>query len=338
MTKTGGRVLNLAGAPRTATIYVGLSLDDIVGAAALAAALSRKGYRVYVDLPVREELSNLRIVGSYAVGIQPKSGITIANSVAMVYSRSKRMGYVFRYDGNGNGEVLMKLSAVSSTTEVVKEYLTTISADVDVPKQLLDDIIAVSNGGLDKLSKIGRVLYGVYKLKSNDKNARTLLYNYAYNSILTKNLKLPEELLLLYNDYLKSLKLVEELVKSDRLMAIGPYKVVPLSSKHSDEFVVQNIDYLKPFASEILSHVCRQRSPAFLIYETSPGVHEIKVCVRYNVSIAKVVGSVPREVLGKVSISTSPTSVLIEFNDPREASFDEALNIVTQMIARLSRP
>ncbi len=329
-------MLNHSGGPKTATVYVGLALDDVVGAAALAAALGRKGYRVYVDLPIREELSNLRILGSYAVGIQPKGGVNMVDSIAMVYNKAKGMGYVFRYDGNGNGEVLMKLRAASSVTEVVREYLSTISADVEVPKQLLDDIIALNNGSPDKLSKVGRVLYGVYRLKSNDKNVRTMVYNYVYNSIVTKNLKLPSELQLLYNEYERSLKLVDELIKSDRLVTIGPYKVALLSSKHSDEFVVQNIDYLKPFASEILAHACRQRSPAFLIYETSPGVHEIRVCVRYNVSIARVVGSVPRDVLDRVSISTSPTSVQIEFTDPSKASVDEALDIVTRMIASLS--
>ncbi len=329
---------NLSGSSRTTTIYVGPTLDDVFGAATLAAALSRKGYRVYVDLPVREELSSLRIVGSYAVGIQPKSGVSIMNSIAMIYSKARRMGYVFRYDNNGNGEILMKLSAVGSTTEVVKEYLTTISADVEVPKQLLDDIIAVNNGGLEKLSKIGRVLYGVYRLKSSDKGVRAMLYNYAYNSVLTGNLKLPKELLLLYNEYERSLRLVEEFVRSDKFMTIGPYRVALLSSEHGDEFVAQNIDYLKPFASEILARACRQRSPAFLIYEVSPGAHEIRACVRYNVSIARVVSSIPKDFLDKVRISTSPTSVLIEFTDPREAGLDKALDVVTKMIAGLTGP
>ncbi|MCX8184941.1 MAG: hypothetical protein RMI56_02420 [Sulfolobales archaeon] len=321
----------------TTTVYAGLTWDDIVGAAALAVGLGRKGYRVYVDLPIREEFNNLKILKSYAVGIQPKSGVSIFNSVAMIYSRSRGVGYVFKYDDNGRSEILMKLSTVRSATEVVNEYLATISAAVEIPQQLVDDIVAMNNGGINKLSKIGRVIYGVHKLKVNDKNVRLTLYNYAYSSIATKNLKLPEELLALYGEYDRSVKLVSELIKEDRFITIGPYKVALITSKHSDEFVVNNLSYLKPFASEILSHICRQSSPAFLIYEGSPNVHEIRACVRFNVSIVKVVDSIPKEVLDKVKISTTASSVTIEFNNPLDASFENALDLVTQIISGLPK-
>jgi len=332
-----GLMQNSQEKPRATTVYAGLTWDDVVGAAALAAALGRKGYRVYVDLPTRAELSSLRILKSYAVGIQPKGGVSIVSSIAMIYSRTKRMGYVFKYDDSGRGEILMKLSTVNSATEVVKEYLSTINADIEIPQQLIDDIIAMNNGGLSRLSKVGRVLYGVYKLKSNDKNVRLMLYNYAYSSILTKNLKLPQELLLLYGEYEKSLKLVDELIKGDRFVTIGPYKVALISSKHSDEFVAKNIEYLRPFAPDILAHLCRQSSPAFMIYEEYPNIHEVRACVKYNVSIVKVVDSVPKELLDKVSISTTPTSVTIEFINPQDASLDRALEVVTQIIARLPK-
>ncbi|MEM1623008.1 MAG: hypothetical protein QW543_02560 [Sulfolobales archaeon] len=328
---------NLQEKPRATTVYAGLTWDDVVGAAALAAALGRKGYRVYVDLPTRTELSSLRILKSYAVGIQPKGGVSIVSSIAMIYSKTRRMGYVFKYDDSGRGEILMKLSTVNSTTEVVKEYLSTINADIEIPQQLIDDIIAMNNGGLNRLSKVGRVLYGVYKLKSNDKNVRLMLYNYAYSSILTKNLKLPQELLLLYREYEKSLKLVDELIKEDRFITIGPYKIALISSKHSDEFIAKNIEYLRPFAPDILAHLCRHSSPAFMIYEEYPNVHEVRACVKYNVSIVKVVDSIPKELLDKVSISTTPTSVTIEFINPQDASLDRALEVVTQVIARLPK-
>ncbi|MEM4592592.1 MAG: hypothetical protein QW196_04255, partial [Sulfolobales archaeon] len=166
---------------------------------------------------------------------------------------------------------------------------------------------------------------------------RLMLYNYAYSSILTKNLKLPQELLLLYGEYEKSLKLVDELIKGDRFVTIGPYKVALISSKHSDEFVAKNIEYLRPFAPDILAHLCRQSSPAFMIYEEYPNIHEVRACVKYNVSIVKVVDSVPKELLDKVSISTTPTSVTIEFINPQDASLDRALEVVTQIIARLPK-
>jgi len=322
--------------PKTTTVYAGMTWDDIVGAAALAIGLSKKGLRVYIDLPVREELSNLKIVRSYAVGIQPRNGVTFSSSTSMIYSKAKRMGYVFRYDEGGRGEILMKISTVGSVTEVVREYLATMNADVEIPQQLLDDIVAMNNGGINKLSKIGRVVYGVHRIKSNDKNVRLMLYNYAYNSILTKNLRLPQEILALYSEYEKALKLVEELVKGGKYMTIGSYKVAVISSKHSDEFVSSNVEYLRPFASDILSQLCRQSNPAFVVYEELSNVHEVRVCVRYSTSIVKVVDSIPKDVVSKLNITTAPTSVTIEFLNPQEATLDNALNIVTQMISKLS--
>lgn len=323
--------------PRAITVYAGLTWDDIVGAATLAVALGRKGYRVYVDLPTREDLSNLRIVRSYAVGIQPKGGVCLINSTAMVYSKSKRAGYVFRYNENGQGEMLMRLSTVNSVTEVVKEYLLTINSEVELPQQLLDDVVAMNNGGLNKLSKIGRMIYGVHKIKGGDRNTRLLLYNYAYNSILTKNLKPPQELASLYGEYEKALKLVEDLVKEERLVEIGQYKVAVVSSKHSDDFIINNFGYLKLFASDILSSICRQSSPAFLIYEDLGGVHEIRVCVRYNISIARVVDAIPRDAVDRVTVTTTPSSITIKFLDPGEATLDNSLHLVSQIIFRIPR-
>lgn len=320
---------------RSTTIYAGLTWDDILGTAVLATALTRKGFRVYVDLPTREELKGLRIVRSYAVGIQPRNGVTFASSTAMVYSRPRRMGYVFRYGEDGHGEVVMKLSTVSSVTEVVKEYLSTINADVEVPKQLMDDVVAMGNGGLDKVSRIGRTIYGVCRLRCNDKTARQLLYSYAYSAINTGNLKLPQEILNLYAEYEKALKLAEAVVKEDRVVSFGPYKVVVISSKYSDELVAGNVGYLRPLATDILNQVCRRSSPAFLVYEDESGVHSVRACVKFNVSIARVVDSIPSELLDKLSVSTSATSVSIEFLDPSIATLERALELVGQMVARL---
>jgi len=320
---------------RSTTVYAGLTWDDILGTAVLAAALARRGFRVYVDLPTKEELRGLRIVRSYAVGIQPRNGVTFSNSTAMVYSRPKRMGYVFRYYEDGRGEVIMRLSSVSSVTEVVKEYLPTINADIEVPKQLLDDVIAMGNGGLERVNKIGRTIYGVCRLRCNDKSVRQMLYSYAYSAVTTGNLKLPQEILNLYAEYEKALKLAEAVVKEDRVVSVGPYRVVVVSSKYSDELVSSNIGYLRPLATDILNQVCRRSSPAFLIYEDESGVHSIRVCVRFNVSIARVVDSIPRELLDKLSVSTSATSVSIEFLDPSAATLERALELVGQMAARL---
>ncbi len=321
---------------KTTTVYAGVTWDDIVGAAALAIGLSKKGFRVYIDLPVKEEFNNLRIVRSYAVGIQPRNGVVFSSSTSMIYSKVKKMGYVFRYDESGRGEILMKISTVNSVAEVVREYLATINVDVEIPQQILDDIIAMNNGGINKLSKIGRVIYGIHKIKNNDKNVRLLLYNYAYNSILTKNLRLPQELLTLYSEYEKALKIVEELVKEGRYMTIEPYKVAIISSKYSDEFVSSNVEYLRPFVSDILSQLCRQSNPAFVVYEDYSNVHEVRVCVKYSTSIVKVVDSIPKDLVEKLNIVTAPTSVTIEFLNPQEATLDNALNLVNQMISKLS--
>lgn len=323
--------------PKTTTVYAGLTWDDIVGAAALAAALSKKGYRVYVDLPSRDELSNLRIVRSYAVGIQPKGGVSIVNSTAMVYSRSRRTGYVFRYNENGQGEVLMKLSTVSSVTEVVKEYLLTISCSIELPQQLLDDVIAVNDGDLNRLSKVGRMIHGVHKLKGNDKNVRLILYNYAYNSILTKNLKPPQELSSLYAEYEKALKLAEGVVKEGRFMEMGSYRVAIISSRYGDDFIASNLDYLRPFASDILSSLCRQNGLAFLVYENPGGIHEVRACVRYNVSIARVVDAIPSDVVDRLSVTTTQTSVTLGFLDPNDATLENSLQLVSRLISNLSK-
>ncbi len=320
---------------RSTTVYAGLTWDDILGTAVLATALARKGFRVYVDLPTKEELHGLRIVRSYAVGIQPRNGVTFANSAAMVYSRPKRMGYVFRYGEDGRGEVVMKLSTVSSVTEVVREYLYTINADIEVPKQLLDDVVAMGNGGLDRVSRVGRTIYGVCRLKCNDKTARQLLYSYAYSAVNTGNLRLPQEVLNLYAEYEKALKLAETLVKEDRVVSFGPYKVIVISSKHSDELVASNLEYLRPLATDILNQVCRRSSPAFLVYEDESGIHAVRACVKFNVSIAKLVNSIPSEILDKLSVSTSATSVSIEFLDPSTATLERALELVGQIATKL---
>lgn len=321
---------------KTTTIYAGVTWDDIVGAAALAVGLGKKGFKVYIDLPVKEEFNNLRIVKSYAVGIQPRNGVVFSNSTSMIYSKVKKIGYVFRYDESGRGEILMKISTANSVAEVVREYLAMINVNVEIPQQLLDDIIAMNNGGINRLSKIGRIIYGVHKIKNNDKNVRLMLYNYAYSSILTKNLRLPQEILALYSEYEKALKIVEELVKEGRYITIEPYKIAVISSKYSDGFVSSNVEYLRPFVSDILSQLCRQSNPAFVVYEDYNNIHEIRACVRYSTSIVKVINSIPKDLVEKLNIVTAPTLVTIRFLNPQEATLDSALNLVTQMISKLS--
>ena len=313
--------------PVNTTIYSGWGWDETFATAVLATALIRKGYRVYVEFPSPSERKGLVITKAYSIGLTQKDGVILNNSTAIQYVPEKKLGVVLRYDASGNSDVVMSFSNVNSITESTIEYVQTLNEDVKVPNQLIKDIERMSNGNMDKLTKIGKVMLKSLKMNYTSKEFRQIMYSFALKVITTNNLKLTDELLKEAEKYDKAVELSEEVINRREYIPYGKLKVLVISSKFSREFIRQNYQLLKPVAYDLLAKVCKNEGVAILVQETDLG-HLIRVCLKdTNVSFVKVISSIPRELSDKLLITLRGSHIIIKFRNPEESTIDNALQL-----------
>ncbi len=314
------------------TIYSGWGWDEAVATAALAIALLRKGFKVYIEFPSPSERKKLLISRSYAVGISHKDGAIITDSIALTYVPERRLGVVMKYDGNGNGDVMMRFSNVNSLTESVLEYIQTLNEDVEIPEQLLKDITLINSGNFEKLSKTGKAMMKALKMNYMSKDFRKVMYLFALDSIKSKSVKLTEDLVREAEKYDKAMELAQQVIERREYIPYGKLKVLVISSKISRDFIKQNYALLRPIAYDLLVKVCRNDGVAILVQETDLG-HVIRVCLRsVDVSFVKVIAAIPKDLSEKLIIDLRGNHLVIKFKKPEESTLDKALEL-TDIIA-----
>jgi len=313
------------------TIYSGWDWDDILSSAVLAQALLRKGFKIFLEFPSPQELRNLIINKAYSVGISHKDGVRLINSTSLQYITEKRLGLVLRYDDGGRPSTIMRFANVNTLTEVALEYVQTLNEYVDVPKQLLEDVAFMSSGRLDKLSRIGRIMHRALKMNYGNKEFRSIMYNFVFNAIATKSLKIPEALIREAGKYDEAIKIARKLLKEERYVTTDNIKVLVISSKYDDELVRENISLLKPVAYDTLLKVCRTDGVAMLILETGLG-HTLRVCLnRRDISFVNIVKSIPREASSKLIITMRGNHIIVKFRKPSESTLNAVLDIALSM-------
>ncbi len=313
--------------PMATTIYSGWNWDEVLGSAVLATALIKKGYRVYLEFPAPNELRELVISKAYAVGIGNRSGAVFRDVTAIEYRNERKLGLVLKYDELGNSSVVMRFANMSSLTETVLEYVTTLNVTIKVPQELLNDVRLLNEAKYDKLSKIGKTLFRAFKMNYNNKEFRNLMYSFAFNAVNYGSLKLPEELIKEANKYFEALKIANRIVKEKRYETINGVKVLVISDKYGDEVVREYFDTIKPVAYDLLLRVCKSDKFALLVLRTEYG-HTLRVCLqRTDISFVKLISAIPEDLSDKLLISLRGNHMIIKFKDASESSLDNMLKL-----------
>ncbi len=315
------------------TIYSDWGWDDIFASAVLASALIRKGYKVFLEFPSVNERRGLIINKSYSVGITHRDGATLINSVALEYLNDRKLGLVLKYDSEGRSDVLMRLAGMNSLTEVTLEYVQTLNEKIDIPNQILNDIIAMNAMRMDRLSRIGKIMYRALKMNYNSKEFRNIMYNFAYSVVRFKTLKLPEALIRESEKYDKAIELINDLIRSKHYIELGNVKVIAISSNFNNDFIKKNINLLKAVAYDALIKICRNEGLAMLIHETELG-HIMRICLlRRDVSFVSIIKAIPTDLSDRLMVTLRGNHILIRFKDPKESSFDRMLNIASKIVS-----
>jgi len=317
------------------TIYSGWTWDEVVASAVLTTALIRKGKKVFVEFPSPQEAKNLVITGAYAIGLSHREGVTLRNSIALKFINDKKLGIIFRYDNAGKPEVMMKFANVNSVTETALEYALMLNEKIELPEQLLNDIINMNALRFDKLSRIGKIMYKALKMNYNNKEFRKEMYDFALNSIKTKSLKLSSSLMREATKFDEALRIANKLIKEDHYIKYNDIPILVISTKFNDEFVKTNFNLLKPIAYDVLLKLCRNNGVGMLLLETELG-HTLRVCLhKKDLSFVKIVSSIPRELSEKLLITLRGDHVIIKYRNPEESSFDNVLNLANLITATI---
>ena len=317
------------------TIYSGWTWDEVVGSAALATALIKKGKRVFIEFPSPQEVKSLVINGAYAVGISHREGAILRNTIAIKFFSDKKLGVIFRYDGAGKPEAIMKFANVKSVTETILEYVLTLNEKIEIPEQLLNDIMSMNELRLDKLSRVGKIMYKALKMNYNNKEFRKAMYNFALNAIKTKSLKLPESVIREATKFDEALKIASKLVKEEHYIKYDSIPLLVVSTKFDDEFIKENFSLLKPIAYDLLLKLCRSNGLGMLILETDLG-HTLRICLhKKDLSFVKIISSIPRELSERLLISLRGNHIIIKYKNPSESSLDNVLDLVNKITASI---
>ncbi len=317
------------------TIYSDWSWDDIFATAILALALTRKGYKVFLEFPSPLERRNLILSKCYCVGITHRDGATLINSTALEYLSDRKLGLVLRYDGEGRSNILMRLVGVNSLTEVALEYIQTLNENISIPEQILNDVIAMNTSRLDKLSRIGKIMYKAFKVNYSSKEFRSIMYSFAYTVVNSKTLKIPEQLNREAEKYEKALELLNELIKNKHYIELGSIKVVTISSSFNDEFIKQNISLLRAVGYDALLKLCRSDGIALLIQETELG-YVMRICLlRRDISFVDIIKSIPQNLIDKLLVTLRGNHILIRFREPSNGSLDVMLDIASKIASSI---
>ncbi|MEM0361355.1 MAG: hypothetical protein QXY36_03575 [Sulfolobales archaeon] len=321
--------------PSSTTIYTSRSLDAIFGTAALAATLFKKGFKVFVEFPKPSEMSKISITNSYAVDITHLSNVQIRNSVAMTHVPMKRLGLVYRYDGNGRYSTTMKLSNINSTLEVVVEYVKTLNDNVFVPQELLKDLARIKAKDLSKLTRVGRSIYYAYKWGLDRDETLLSLYNYAYTLFTSKNMKITPEIERDAKNYEYALSLINTIIKERSYEVFGDIATIVISSKYNNhELIKNNINYLRVVSSELLGNLCREHKISVLVNEGTSG-YDIRLCVNkdLNIDADRIIRSLPNNILDMVDFKTAKTHAYIVFKNSELATLENALKLTQTLVS-----
>jgi len=317
------------------TIYSGWTWDEVVGSAVLATALIKKGKRAFIEFPSPQEVKSLIISGAYSIGISHREGAILRNTTAVKFFGDKKLGIIFRYDGSGRSEIIMKFANVRSVTETVLEYALTLNEKIDVPDQLLNDIVNMNEVRLDKLSRVGKIMYKALKMNYNNKEFRREMYNFALNAIKTRSLKLPETVVREAAKFDEALRIAGRLIKEEHYVKYDTIPLLVVSTKFNDDFVRQNFSMLKPIAYDLLLKLCRSNGLGMLVLETDLG-HTLRVCLhKKDLSFVKIISSIPREISEKLLISLRGNHIIIKYKNPSESSLDNVLGLVDKITSSI---
>ncbi|MCD6278795.1 MAG: hypothetical protein J7J11_03840 [Desulfurococcales archaeon] len=317
------------------TIYSGWTWDEVVGSAALATALIKKGKRVFIEFPSPQEVKSLIISGAYSIGISHREGAILRNTTAVKFFGDKKLGVIFKYDGSGRSEIIMKFANVRSVTETVLEYVLTLNEKIDVPDQLLNDIVNMNEVRFDKLSRVGKIMYKALKMNYNNKEFRREMYNFALNAIKTRSLKLPETVVREAAKFDEALRIAGRLIKEEHYVKYDTIPLLVVSTKFNDNFIRQNFSLLKPIAYDLLLKLCRSNGLGMLVLETDLG-HTLRVCLhKKDLSFVKIISSIPREVSEKLLISLRGNHIIIKYKNPSESSLDNVLGLVDKITSSI---
>jgi len=317
------------------TIYSGWTWDEVVGSAVLATALIKKGKRAFIEFPSPQEVKSLIISGAYSIGISHREGAILRNTTAVKFFGDKKLGIIFRYDGSGRSEIIMKFANVRSVTETVLEYVLTLNEKIDVPDQLLNDIVNMNEVRLDKLSRVGKIMYKALKMNYNNKEFRREMYNFALNAIKTRSLKLPETVVREAAKFDEALRIAGRLIKEEHYVKYDTIPLLVVSTKFNDDFVRQNFSMLKPIAYDLLLKLCRSNGLGMLVLETDLG-HTLRVCLhKKDLSFVKIISSIPREISEKLLISLRGNHIIIKYKNPSESSLDNVLGLVDKITSSI---
>lgn len=309
------------------SIYSKVGLDEILATAILSNALANKGVRVYVEFVPQSLKSPLKIVRSYAVGLTPSQVINIYNSTGFHVLSEKRLGIVTRYDDSGKGEILMSLSETTTLTQTILEYIQTLNTSVELPEQLLKDIMSYTAGRISDVSKIGKALAKAMKVNYNSVDFPNLLYTYFLNIIRSKSYRLSPEMEREAAKYDEALKLIDEILNSENVIRYGSLRVAVVSRNFDKQIVKDNYWLLKPLTHEMLAKLCREDGVGMVVLETELG-HTLKVCLGVrSVSFVNIISSIPKELSSELNVSLKGNHVMIKFRDPSKSSLDAMLNV-----------
>lgn len=320
--------------PSSTTIYSGRGLDAIFATAALASTLYRKGYRVFIEFPNPANISKVSIVNSYSIDITHLSNVTIKNSTAITHIPIKRLGLVYKYDNDGKYITTMKLSNINSTLEVILEYVRTLNDSIFIPQELLRDLAYIKSKEIFKLTRMGKTIYYAYKWGLGRDDTLLSLYNYAYSLFTSKNVKINPEIERDAKNYEHALSLINAIVNEGIYDKVGDSAIIVISSKYEgNEFLKNNMQYLRVVTNELLGNLCKNNKVAVVVSEGSAG-HEIRLCVNknLNVEVDSVLSNLPADVLSITEIKGAKTYAFMTFKNPEHGSLENALKVSQTMI------
>lgn len=319
------------------TIYSKSGFDESLATATLATALLNKGSRIYVEFLSNTLSSPVVINSSYVVGVPPSNNLTIVNSTAILYIPPKNLGVVVKYDDQGKSEVLMRFSNVNSLTNAVLDYVETLNAKVELPEQLLKDVILYNQGQIDKMSKVGKAIAKAVKMNYGLIDFTQKLYTYLLEVIKTRSYKLNPDIAKEAEKYDVALRTFEELLNAKEYIQYGNIKVFVISRQISKEAIKNNYAILKPIAYDILVRLCREDGISMVVLETELG-HTLRICLgRRDVSFVNIVSSIRKDLSEKLDISLKGNHVLIKFKNPSESNLDRMLEVVDDIATGIVR-
>ncbi len=321
--------------PSSTTIYASRDLDAIFATAALATTLSRKGFKVFVEFPKSSDMSKISIVNSYSVDITHLNNVQIRNSVAVTHILPKRLGLVYKYDNDGRHIITMKLSNISSTVEVVLEYVKTLNDSIYIPQELLKDLARMKFREISRLTRTGRSIYYAYKWGLGRDETLLTLYNYAYTVFTSKNMKVTPEIERDAKNYEHALSLINVMITEKMYEVVGDAAIVVISSKYGgNEFIKSNLNYLRAVANELLGNLCKEHKVSVMVGEGGSG-HDIRLCVNreLGIDVSKILSGLPSDVSDMIAYRTTKTHAHITFKNAELATLDNALKITKALLS-----